>query len=552
MNRLILLFILTYGFCNLYSADPDQSLTESAINIDGSVGLNAASYQVSGISPRDRDFRYSLSGAVNAKIFGINFPFSMIVSEQQSAYTQPSNQIGVSPAYKWITLHGGWRSLSYSPFSLAGHTFLGGGIDLMPGLFRISAMYGRFNKANSGADSLSLYTPPSYARSGFAAKLGFGSQTNYFDLIVLKASDDSTSLKAGQTLIKPEENMVLAISGKFNPFSSIFFELDAASSFYTNDIRSEIIADSSLPVFVSPIKSIFQYKTSSQFSTAIQTSIGWRSSLFGIKLAYKRIDPDYKSMGNYFMESDVENILIAPNLNLFDRSLSLTGSFGFQRDNLMNTKAQQSQRLISSAGISFNKPEYGIDLKYSSYGITQYKGLNPLIDSLKIARVNSSFNGSARYSFQTDSLMNLIMLIAGYQTLADLNSRTAATSQSDNYMANLAYQGNLLSSGLNFGVSINYIQSLTSGNKMEFLGPSAQIGKTIEQFNIGASVSYQIQTINSVSNGGTASANIQVSYQISKHHSVNANINIINSGSSQALSPAFTEYRSNVGYIYNF
>ena len=553
--RIFLLLTILIAIIDSQAAEAqnlEKNLTEDLIGIGGSMGVNAGTYNVTGIDPRDRDFRYSLVGSVNVRLWEINFPFSMVVSEQQFDYTQPSNQYGFSPYYKWITLHGGWRSLTYSPFTLAGHTFLGGGFDLTPGNFRISAMYGRFNKATSGDSSL-MYSVPTYERTGYAAKLGYGSQANYVDLIFLKAKDDESSLDTSfQKIVKPEENMVLGLSARVNVFTSIFFEMDASSSFYTNDTRAGSMADSTSPVLLPAIKSIYPYNMSSQLTTAFQTSLGWRNSDFGIKLAYKRIDPDYKSMGAYYFESDVENILIIPNVNLFERSLRLSGSFGLQHDNLLNTKLQQSERMIYSAGISFNKPEYGVDLKYSSYGITQYKGLNPLIDSMKVARVNYSFNGSARVMFTTESLLNSIILIGGYQTLVDLNSRTASTSQSDNYMANVAYQGNIASSGLYFGVNLNYVQSIATGSKMEFVGPTAQIGKTISDLNLSGSVSYQFQTINNESSGGTASLNLQAGYSLGVHQSLNLNVNIINSGNGSAAAPAFTEYRTNLGYMYNF
>lgn len=550
LTFILLLLILSN---TIIAQEKDKSSSEELFNLSGAMGVNTGTYNVTGISPRDKDLRYSLTGSVNLKLFDINFPFSVLASDQQTSYTQPSNQYGVSPNYEWATFHGGWRSLSYSPFTLAGHTFLGGGFDLTPDDFRISAMYGRFNKATQGGDSTQIYSVPSYERNGFATKIGYGSKTNYFDLILLKSKDNQASLDTTfQKNLKPEENMVFGFSSKANIFTSLFFELEASTSLYTNDTRASNLIDSTSPALINSINKIYPYLMSSQLTTALQSSLAWRSSNFGLKLSYKRVDPNYKSMGAYFIENDVENIIIAPSFKLFDKVVSVTGSIGLQRDNLMNTKLHQSQRIISSTGISINKQDYGIDLKYSSYGITQYKGLNPLIDSLKIARVNSNYNGSFRYSFQSDSLQNNIIIIAGFNTLVDLNTRTASTSQSDNYIANISYQGNLMSSGLNFGINLNYLKSISSGNIIEFLGPMAQIGKSFDNLNIGCSFSYQFQTTNAVSSGGTSSLNLQTSYQVNKHNSFNLNINLINSGNATLIAPSFTEYRSNFGYMYNF
>jgi len=40
----------------------------------------------------------------------------------------------MSPYYKWITIHVGYRNINYSQFTLAGHTILGAGIELHPGI----------------------------------------------------------------------------------------------------------------------------------------------------------------------------------------------------------------------------------------------------------------------------------------------------------------------------------------------------------------------------------------------------------------------------------
>ncbi|MEQ8338575.1 MAG: hypothetical protein RIA62_14560 [Cyclobacteriaceae bacterium] len=41
-----------------------------------------------------------------------------------TSFQQPFNQYGMSPTYKNVTAHIGFRSMNFSRYSLAGHLFL--------------------------------------------------------------------------------------------------------------------------------------------------------------------------------------------------------------------------------------------------------------------------------------------------------------------------------------------------------------------------------------------------------------------------------------------
>lgn len=80
-------------------------------------------------------------------------------------------------------MHAGYRNVTFSPYTLADHTFLGGGVELNPGLLTSGAVYGRFNRAMSS----SIADPniiPSFKSTGYAFKVGYGKSNNYVDLLV--------------------------------------------------------------------------------------------------------------------------------------------------------------------------------------------------------------------------------------------------------------------------------------------------------------------------------------------------------------------------------
>ncbi|MDT8322935.1 MAG: hypothetical protein RRA94_02400, partial [Bacteroidota bacterium] len=215
------------------------------IRLGGSVSARAVVYEAQALRGRRQPFSWVLGGTLNLNVYDVDLPFSFTLSEQDRSFAQPFNQFGASPTYKWITGHVGYRSLTYSPYTLAGHQFLGAGVEMNPGILRFGLMYGRFQRAVEEDTSATRFVVPAYARSGYSARLGIGSSANYFDVIMLKAKDDAASLRRQPTssLVLPGENLVLGVSGTAEVFDGLRLQLDAAASDYTRDVRAQRVDD---------------------------------------------------------------------------------------------------------------------------------------------------------------------------------------------------------------------------------------------------------------------------------------------------------------------
>jgi hypothetical protein len=100
---------------------------------------------------------------------------------------------------------------------------LGAGIELSPGKFRFGFLYGRINRAVEEDVTAVEPVTPAFKRTGYAARIGYGTETSHLDFIFLKAKDDANSLDSipKQTVILPAENAVLGLSSKLK-FSEHF------------------------------------------------------------------------------------------------------------------------------------------------------------------------------------------------------------------------------------------------------------------------------------------------------------------------------------------
>lgn len=168
-----------------------------AVLLTGELALSTGFYTTHGPeTTRDQVTPWDLNGNLTLNTrSGWTVPVQLVGSSQNNRYSQPYNQVGVSPRYKhWLTLHGGYRNVVFSPLTLAGHTFLGAGVELNPGLLRVGAVVGQFNRAvdaqNTQPDRVATFR-----RTSYSAKVGVGNERNYLDLILLRVADDVHSLR---------------------------------------------------------------------------------------------------------------------------------------------------------------------------------------------------------------------------------------------------------------------------------------------------------------------------------------------------------------------
>lgn len=530
--------------------------SQQAFSIKGNFSANFIGYGVSGIENRMHPFSTLFSANATASVYGISIPFSFRFNNRKLDYTQPFNQFGLSPSYKWATAHVGYRNVNFSNFTMAGHSFLGGGLELKPGKFGMGFVYGRFKKATTAFEQ-AIDTTQTLTRKGFGARIGVGSDQTFVDLVFLKIKDDSTSVvnPLSNTYLPAEENAVAGINTRIKLSKSLSFETEIAASIYTTDITAPELESSQQKTILEPIGGIIAINQSTELLTAIRSAFNLRVGSVNTRLEYRRIDPGYRSMGAYFMNNDLENLTIAPSFSLFNRKLNLRGSIGLQRDNLRNTKKATSLRTISSAQASFNPGQvFGLDISYSNYSSNQRAGRLPLIDSLKLYQATSNLNVTPRLLFAGQRYSHMIMLVLSRMELRDYNIFTSQYTENQASLINFSYNLNLnehkasIMIGANYNMLKNYLATteasgITIGAAKTFLD-----GK----LNLGLNNSF-IQMDYPQSSGMTMNTTLTSAYRLSNKHSLRFNLFLIKSKyPDEMLTPNFNETKGDMCYVYTF
>jgi hypothetical protein len=455
----------------------DEFTKRKFLAFRGSLSVGSNYYYSTADRGQQNPFSYILSGTPIVSIYGFDLPLSFTFASQQFSVAGPNTDIfdryGMSPYYKWVTVHAGYRNVSFSPYTLNNHNFLGGGFELKPGKWRIGFVYGRFADAIEEDTTAANPLGPSYKRTGYAAKVGYGSNNNFIEMSFLKAKDDINSISEPQaTNISPAENLSIGLSGKVTFWKRFSLAANVGASAFTEDIRvSELNAYEDFPVNLS---SIFQPRASTRLNFAGDVSLSFQQAWYAIKAEYMRIDPEYQTMGSYYFNNDLERYTIAPNFTFWQGRLALGGSVGVQRDNLLDNKAATTQRVISSTNLQVNPfPQFSVNAQYSNYATEQSSGLVQLNDTIRVFQVNHSVSVTPTYFIAKKQFYHTFVLAMSKQTLQDRNRFTENFTESATNNANFNYQlrNNQFSYTLSGGV--NYLDLTNMAQKIKRYGFSA-------------------------------------------------------------------------------
>lgn len=538
--------------------------TKKPFEFNGNLELRGIFYHASGIANRRQPFNYLLSGSPIVNIYGWSIPTSFTISKEQNSFQQPFNQYGLSPTYKWITLHAGHRSINFSPYTLAGHTMLGGGFELNPGKIRVGFMYGRLNKATVIDTATMALVPYSFSRKGFAAKLGYGSSSNYFDLSFLHAKDDSTSIspfnQSDGTKVTAAANSVLGYGTRFTLFKHFFFESDGAVSIYTRDINSPIQFETIDDPTLDKLKGLLNVNGSTELFLAFSAGVGYTRKNYGIKVNYRRVEPDFKSMGAYFFSNDIENLTISPNFNLKDGKIRFNGSFGIEQDNVRLQKTSTTKRIIANGSLSTELTErLGLDVAYSNFSNNQKPNTLRFADSLKIVQVTQNLSLMPRYIITGEEITHMIMAAVNMSNLNDYNSYFGTDAPSRNittqqYMLN--YNVGFPKRALSLFGSINYSKMGGMGIKTSYSGIT--IGGNYILLNKKLTTGLNCGVLNGKtgsSNSLIINSSANLNYKIDKRQSLRSSLFWTKNNPGSILTggyPGFSESRGEIAYQINF
>jgi hypothetical protein len=489
-------------------------------------GLSAGNMFYSGNQSSGRqDWTYYLNGTVNLNIYGqIDIPLTVNLTNLGADLAYPSlpNRLSLHPSYKWIAAHIGDVAMTFSPYTLNGHQFTGGGLELTPGKLKIGAMSGRLlRKVDYDTNNPSL--TPNYERFGGGAKIQYDDAKYSIGVIYFGAYDkkENEGFRPLDSLgITPMQNNVFGLNGTLNLIKNMSFRIEYAVSLLTGDSRA-------------PKESTFAYH-------AINAGLNYQLQKNTVGIAYERIDPDYKTLGAYYFNNDYENITLnfaRPFLKEDKATVAI--SFGIQRDDLDNKKEESTNRYVGSVNLTYNPVEdVQTSLNFSTFQSyrslkSQFDYINEIspydnMDTLRFTQLSQNLDASVTYTFKKTEKQNQRLTVnASYQEAADRHGGISLPGDVSRFLNSSFGHGiqwipQNISVTSSVNVSYNYggtIESYTAG---PMAGVTAGFFK--KTLTTGFSASYNADIVSSDIRAKILNCRANASCRIKKKHSFNASV----------------------------
>ncbi|HXB40723.1 MAG TPA: hypothetical protein VNZ49_09290 [Bacteroidia bacterium] len=462
----------------------DKIGNKDMATVSGGLNYNGIFYASDGINNRRSPYSWFFNGNVTVNILNISLPFTYSYSNLSSSYTQPFNMAGCAPTYKWVKTYLGYTSMNFSNYTLAGHIFLGAGAEFSPKNWKICGMYGRLKKVieyNVVTQSDELM---SYQRMGYGAKVGYEKNGYGFNLIYFSAKDNPASLKftPSNTIVLAQENTVVSINGKTKISKLFTLEAEYALSGLTRNLQSDAII--STPQ-TNKLPLLFSMNSTSQFFSAYKSSFGFSKNIFSLAVNYEYISPDYKTLGAYYFNNDLENITLSPSLRLLKGKLNISVNGGYQHNNLDHSKFSTNKRFITSGNVAFMpNQKFSLTAMYSNF--STYTNVRPIADpyyqktaadTLNFYQISQSSNATCSYNLSRTVLRHTFVLTSSYQVS---NQKQGSLIQPSTKVlnGNFCYNLSFIKSKWSSGLTYNYNQIQNFINTTIYMGPGITIGKS--------------------------------------------------------------------------
>jgi hypothetical protein len=533
MKKIILLLIgySSLSFIEVYAQQVDlEGFKKVNFKVTGGVNANSIYYDTDAPNNARDPFTYLLSGNINLSAFNFSVPLSYTFTNQGDnlGYTLPFNfnRLSLMPKYKWIKAYIGDSNMSFSPYTLNGHPFRGGGLELTPpGAFKISMMGGKLLKAIEATEAAGSI--PVFERMGYGAKIGFQKQLYKIELIGFYAKDNIESIAPDFDTkgVKPKENITGSLFFNTALIRNVDFTIEYALSALSDDSRSQTATQGNF------IYKTLNFRENTSLLKALKTNINYTIVNTKVGIAYERVDPNYQTLGSLFFNNDLENIAITLARPFFNDKINVSGNIGYQRDDLNFQKRQNTKRLVGSVNLNYKVNEkLNIAGSYSNFSTTTNRNLdqfsyinnaniNPA-DTLNYRQLSQNAMANITYSFgkQKNQNLNFNYNIAGQANEQGGIIRKGQASNIQNM--NLTHAINFKTSKIALNTAVNYTLNAVGSLNSTSQGGSMSVTKKMFNDTFGTNLGFIYNGTKSDSNATSSVMGIKLNtnYTFLKQH----------------------------------
>lgn len=527
MPKFLIIVLLISFVYKLEAQDLSDISKVKPLTVNGGISANAVWYSTKNISSQRPPFFWVLNANLTFNVYSVAVPFSATITSQNSEFSQPFNQFGISPKYKAFTAHIGFRSMQFSEFTLSGMLFLGAGIEYAPkkSKWKAKAMFGRFAKAISIANGPDIANnDPAFERWGYAGQVGYRLSIGEINANFFKAKDNVNSIDVDTLNLTAKENFVYGLSTNLNITKKLNFSGEIAQSVYTKDVSQPTLGEDEYG-YANNFRFVIAPNSSTVTNVAGTATLTYSLKSSNVGFTYRRVGPDYKSMGAVYLNNDLENYTINLGTNLFKKRMSLAGSFGVQRNNLSGQQLQSDNRIIVSANANYRlTKKINVSGTYSNFRSSSTPSATAIQDTIKFLQLTNNYGALVSYSTGNKNNTHAVSFSGNYQKADALQEGGLATVSdgSEFYNAYGSYNLGYPKLKLVVTLAMMYNRFIGGGIITDSYGPTLGITKRFWKDKIAANITgtYMDNLQNSSYQSNNVSFVYGLAYKLDKFNSV--------------------------------
>ncbi|TDM00471.1 MAG: hypothetical protein C4K58_04495 [Flavobacteriaceae bacterium] len=577
-HLLLLFFICLFQGINAQEIDLEnigkrtkEQLKKNPFKISGGISANSVFYNSNVYSGRE-PFTYFLNGNLNIGIYSWNLPISYSLTNQGSnlGYQVPFkfNRLSIAPKYKWVKAYIGDANMTFSPYTLNGLLFTGGGLELTPDFpLKIALMGGRLNKAIE--DDGNPYTIPAYKRMAYGAHLKWEKEKYKLGVIGFYANDQVNSLQIvpESKQVYPQENLVISVMGNVQLHKNVETTFEYANS----ALITNLLADPSGGERSGIAANFLGSSSTLTNNSAYNAGVNFKLPKGMIGLRYERVDPEYKTLGAYFFNNDLENITFNSAFTLMKDKMSISSNLGFQRDNLNNNKIKQTNRLVGSLNMNLKASDkLMISANYSNFTTFTNRQLNQFTninqnalqiqqprDSIDYSQISQNTNINLNYNLSNtkEKVQNINLNYSLNDMVNRENDVVRKGGVTRFHNANLNYSIDFPEKKLNIATSGNFTHTYAASQNTMIMGSGLTLTKSLlkeDKLKTSVGTSYN-HSINPNSKIDVVNLRLGANYTPWEKHNFNLNfVQMFRTTDQEIENPNLNEMTCTVGYNYSF
>ena len=534
MRKKILFLV---GFAAILSLHSFAQSKPPSFSISGNMGFSYESYGLNlspagwtGYSARKPwnqlrfNFTPTMKFGANWSIpFNFNFaakptnfagPYSGIIKQDFSQYlSNPMNNFGVNPKYKWAELQLGTQYLKYSDLSTGDIGIFGAGFDLRPNTYRFKFFTG------TSQQGINYFAGPptvtgAYKRRNWMFQIGKEKEGKYLVAFNLAKGKDVPASSAPPPLtIKPQEGFVMSLQTEVYFSKGWYFKAEGARSVFTKDLNTAL--DTSRQSF----KPFIDAHTTTVTDYAAQGSLGKRSKNFDIGVSTKYLGSGFQTTGYPYQQPDRLDYTLNTRFNAWKNKnnsykVNFVGSIGQRVNNVSNTALKATQFIGNLNWFTQFSDSWSLNVNYNNFGFETASGINPF----GIKNVSNDLGINPTFTWSTKKMNNLISLSYSYSKYKERDVISGAVTANNTHTALLTWVPTFFTKEASPDFSVLYFYNDVPGVKISLTTISSGLSMPAakKKIKLRGQLQYTIGKLNSFSGNSNFIASCTIDVKLAK------------------------------------